>query len=165
MSSVAPLSEASNPSETRQRFVIPTWLREPLVHFAVLGGLLFAVDHYLFSKAGDPHTIVISPDVDKQAIDVFRQARGREPNADELFALRRVWLDNEVLFREGMALGLDRGDTSIRDRVIFKSLSMIETGLKLPPVDEATLRAWFESHRAKYDEPARFDFEEAVVVG
>jgi hypothetical protein len=76
-----------------------------------------------------------------------------------------VWLDNEVLYREGLALGLDRGDNSIRERVIFKSLSMIEAGLKLPPVDEATLRAWFESHRAKYDEPARFDFEEAVIVG
>src|SRR5213078_4228202 len=42
---------------------------------------------------------------------------------------------------------------------------MIEAGLKLPPVDEATLRTWFDAHRAKYDEPARFDFEEALVAG
>jgi len=159
------MSSVAIPSLARQRFVTPAWLREPLLHFAVLGGLLFGVDHFISSKAGDPHTIVIGADVDKQAIDVFRAARGREPNADELFALRRVWLDNEVLYREGLALGLDRGDNSIRERVIFKSLSMIEAGLKLPPVDETQLRAWFESHRAKYDEPARYDFEEAVIVG
>ncbi|HTU67522.1 MAG TPA: peptidylprolyl isomerase [Steroidobacteraceae bacterium] len=165
MSSAAPLSQASNPSPARQRFVIPSWFREPLLHFAVLGGLLFGVDHYLSSRAGDPHTIVIGADVDKQAVDVFRDARGRVPDADELYALRRVWLDNEVLYREGIALGLDRGDNTIRDRVIFKSLSMIEAGLKAPQVDEAKLRAWFESHRAKYDEPARYDFEEAIVVG
>jgi hypothetical protein len=140
-------------------------MREPLLHFAVLGGLLFGVDLALARRAGDPHTITIGADVDKQAIDVFRQARGREPNADELYALRRVWLDNEVLYREGLALGLDRGDTSIRERIIFKSLSMIEAGIKPPPIDEAALRAWFESHRAKYDEPARLDFEEAVVAG
>jgi hypothetical protein len=164
MSSVPHLLDA-NPTQTRQRFVIPSWLREPLLHFAVLGGLLFGVDHLLARRAGDPHTITIGAEVDKQAIDVFRQARGRAPNADELYALRRVWLDNEVLYREGLALGLDRGDTSIRERIIFKSLSMIEAGVKPPPIDAATLRAWFDSHRAKYDEPARFDFEEAVVVG
>jgi hypothetical protein len=140
-------------------------MREPLLHFAVLGGLLFGVDHALARRAGDPHTITIGADVDKQAIDVFRQARGRAPNAHEQYAFRRVWLDNEVLYREGLALGLDRGDNSIRERIIFKSLSMIEAGVKAPPIDEATLRTWFESHRSKYDEPARFDFEEAVVVG
>jgi hypothetical protein len=140
-------------------------MREPLLHFAVLGGLLFGVDHFIASKAGDPRTILIDNEVDRHAIDLFKQARGREPNATELYALRRVWLDNEVLYREGIALGLDRGDNAIRERVIFKSLSMIEAGLKLPPVDETKLRAWFEAHRAKYDQPVRFDFEEAVIVG
>jgi len=159
------MSSVAVPTLARQRFVLPSWLREPLLHFAVLGGVLFGVDHFISSKAGDPHEIVVGADVDKQAIDVFREARGREPNADELYALRRVWLDNEVLYREGIALGLDRGDNSIRERVIFKSLSMIEAGLKLPPVDETTLRAWFEAHRSKYDEPARYDFEEAVIAG
>src|SRR3954471_19388875 len=159
------MSSVALPSSTRQRFVIPSWLREPLLHFAVLGGVLFGADHFISSKAGDPHTIAIGADVDKNAIEVFRAARGRAPNADELYALRRGWLGHEVLYREGIALGLDRGDNSIRERIIFKSLSMIEAGLKLPQIDEAQLRAWFEAHRARYDEPARFDFEEAVVIG
>src|SRR3954471_3764028 len=159
------MSSVALPSSTRQRFVIPSWLREPLLHFAVLGGVLFGADHFISSKAGDPHTIAIGADVDKNATDVFRAARGRAPDAGELYALRRVWLDNEVLYREGLALGLDRGDNSIRERVIFKSLSMIEAGLKLPPIDEPQLRTWFEAHRARYDEPARYDFEEAVIVG
>src|SRR3954471_4391705 len=159
------MSSVALPSSTRQRFVIPSWLREPLLHFAVLGGVLFGADHFISSKAGDPHTIAIGADVDKNATEVFRAARGRAPTADELFALRRVWLDNEVLYREGLALGLDRGDNSIRERIIFKSLSMIEAGIKAPPIDEAKLRAWFEARRAKYDEPARYDFEEAIVTG
>ena len=42
---------------------------------------------------------------------------------------------------------------------------MVDAGLKLPPVDDTMLRDWFESNRAKYDEPARYDFQEAVLAG
>lgn len=148
-----------------RRFTAPAWLREPLLHFIVLGAVLFGADHLLASREDDPHTIVVDAEVDAHAIKVFKDARGRDPNKDELYALRRVWLDNEVLYREGIALGLDRGDTAIRERVIFKALSMVDAGVKLPAIDEAVLRTWFESHREKYDEPARYDFQEAVVVG
>jgi hypothetical protein len=150
---------------TLRRSPAPAWLREPLLHFIVLGAVLFGADHLLASRAGDPHTIVIGADVDAQAIKLFKDARGRDPNSDELYALRKVWLDNEVLYREGLALGLDRGDTAIRERVIFKALSMVDAGVKLPAIDESVLRTWFESHRQKYDEPARYDFEEAVITG
>jgi hypothetical protein len=141
------------------------WLHEPLLHFIVLGGLLFGVDHLLASRQDDPHTIVIDAAVDQQAQELFKASRGRTPNAQELDALRRVWLDNEVLYREGLALQVDKGDTAIRERVIFKALSVVDAGLKLPPFDDALLRQWFEARRAKYDEPARYDFQEAVLSG
>ena len=153
------------PAVSQKRFHWPGWLREPLLHFALLGGLLFAVDGLVASRADDPHTILIDARVDAEAVQVFRDARGRAPTDEELYALRRVWLDNEVLYREGVALGLDKGDKSIRERVIFKSLSVVDASLKRPPIDEAGLRAWFEKNRVKYDEPARFDFEEAVLAG
>ena len=152
---------AAAPAARRQS--LPNWLREPLLHFVVLGTLLFAVDHFLVSKADDPNTIVVGTEVTDEAKRLFRESRGREPSAEELQALSRRWLDNEVLYREGMALGVDRGDKMIRDRVIFKSLMVIETGLKLPPVDDKMLREWFEAQRSRYDEPARYDFQEAVL--
>lgn len=142
----------------------PAWLREPLLHFVVLGGLLFAVDHVLVGRSDDARVIVMDAAVDKEARDTFRAARGREPDAKELEALRQVWLSNEVLYREGLALQLDRGDPGIRERVIFKALSMVEANLKLAPPTEAELRRWFEARRDKYDEPARYDFQEAVLA-
>lgn len=60
---------------------------------------------------------------------------------------------------------LHKGDDTIRERLIFKALSVIDSNLKQPPADDATLRAWFEQHREKYNEPARFDFQEAVLAG
>ncbi|MBR0566855.1 peptidyl-prolyl cis-trans isomerase [Azoarcus sp. L1K30] len=138
------------------------WLSEPLVHFLLIGALLFAIDHFLISSGDTSSRIVVSAKVDELAQEAFRQARGHAPNAEELQALRQRWVDNEVLYREGLALQLDKGDTTIRDRVIFKTLSIIEAKVKLPEYDDGTLRAWFEKNRARYDEPARYDFLEAV---
>jgi hypothetical protein len=143
----------------------PKWLREPLLHFVILGGVLFAADHFLAARSDDPRVIVVDAEVDAHARQVFKEARGHEPSADELYALRSVWLDNEVLYREGLALQLDKGDPAIRDRVIFKQLSVIDAGTKLPPYDDNVLRAWFEKNRAKYDEPSRYDFQEAILAG
>jgi parvulin-like peptidyl-prolyl cis-trans isomerase-like protein len=143
----------------------PAWLREPLLHFVVLGGVLFAIDHLVVGKADDPHTIVVGPDVDRDARETFQAARGRAPNAEELDALHRVWLDNEVLYREGLALQVDKGDPAIRERVIFKALSIVDSNVHLPSADDKTLRAWFDAHRDKYDDPARYDFEEATLSG
>ena len=143
----------------------PHWLREPLLHFVIFGGLLFAGDHLLVSRADDPRTIIVGPDVDSEAIETFEAARGHKPNAEELAALHKVWLDNEVLYREGLALGVDKGDTAIRERVIFKALSVVDSNVKLPVADEQVLRKWFEAHREKYDEPERYDFDEAALAG
>ena len=154
-----PVAPARPPSAERR------WLREPLFHFIVLGGLLFALDHFLSKPTDDSHKIVVGADVDSEATETFKAARGRDPNPQELEALHRVWLDNEVLYREGLALQVDKGDPAIRERVIFKALSVVDSNVKLPPADDRLLRAWFEAHRDKYDEPARFDFEEAALSG
>lgn len=162
LSSDTPPDTPPSPALSSDR---PRWWREPLLHFLLLGAAVFGVDHLISGRGESPRTIVIDAAVDQEAIKVFRDARGKDPNTDELYALRRVWLDNEVLYREGLALQMDKGDKAIRDRVIFKALSMINAGLKLPPVDDSTLKAWFEKHRQKYDEPARYDFSEAVTSG
>lgn len=158
-----PAREAATPTPPRR--TLPAWLREPLLHFVLLGGALFAADHVLVSRADDPRLIVVGPEVDAQARTLFKGSRGREPDAKELAALRQVWLDNEVLYREGLALQMDRGDDAIRERVIFKALSMVDANVKPPPADDAKLREWFEQHRERYDEPARYDFQEAVLAG
>lgn len=143
----------------------PAWTREPLLHFLLVGALLFGLDHLLFTRADDPRTIVVDASVDQDAAALFQAARGRAPDAAEREALRRAWLDNEVLYREGLALGVDKGDSAIRERVIFKALSVVDANVKPAQPDEATLRAWFEKNRARYDEPERFDFQEAVLAG
>ncbi|HVZ73349.1 MAG TPA: peptidylprolyl isomerase [Polyangia bacterium] len=155
-----PLSPKTPPVSARW-----PWLREPLLHFIALGGILFGLDRLLITRADDPHLIVVSAEVDREAIETFKAARGHDPNAEELTALRQVWLDNEVLYREGLAMQVDKGDPAIRERVIFKALSVVDSNVKIPAISEADLQKWFEAHRDKYDEPGRFDFEEAALSG
>lgn len=145
-----------------------TWLqralREPLTHFIVLGALIFAADSLFLSVRGDPQEIVITKETYAEARGAFVAGMKREPTSAELKVLTDRWLDNEVLFREGLALGMDRGDQAMKDRVIFKVLTATQSGLALPKIDEEGLRKWFESRRDQYDLPARLSFEEAVLA-
>ena len=162
---VSPPVPAALPVGARRLSPSFAWLREPLLHFVVLGAVLFAVDHVVFTRSDDPRTIVVGAEADQEAQQVFVAARGRAPNAEEMTALRGLWLNNEVLYREGIAMQVDKGDKAIRDRVIFKALSVIDANVELPTADEATLRKYFEGHRERYDEPPRYDFQEAVLAG
>ena len=147
----------------RQR--VPQWLKEPLLHFVILGGVLFAADHVLYVRSGDPHTIVIAKAQSADERAMFKAARGREPNERELAAMHRVYINNEVLYREGLAMQVDKGDETLRERVIFKRLSILDANIRVPPIDETGLKTWFEKNRSKYDEPARYSFDEAALAG
>jgi len=136
-----------------------------LFHFILMGVVLFGLDALIFGQADDPNRIELDAQVDAEARQMFESARGRKPDARELRALRQVWLDNEVLYREGLALGLDKGDKSIRERVIFKALSMVDTNTRRPELDDKLIREWFEKNRSRYDIPQRFNFQEAVLSG
>lgn len=140
-------------------------LREPLLHFLVVGALLFGIDHVTARGRDNPQMIVIGPEVDRDARAIFRSSLGREPTPQEMTTLRERWIDNEVLYREGLALRVDQGDNAIRERVIFKSLNVMQANLALPKVDDAGLRTWYAKNRGNYEEPARFDFQEAVLIG
>ncbi|HEY5810856.1 MAG TPA: peptidylprolyl isomerase, partial [Povalibacter sp.] len=165
MSATFSPSDTGIPASVDRKRTLPGWLREPLLHFVVLGAVLFGVDQLLVSRTDDPRLIVVDAEVDNQAIELFKSSRDRAPNAEELYALRRVWLDNEVLYREGLAMELDKGDKAIRERVIFKALSVVDASTKLPAHDDVVLREYFERNRSKYDDPARYSFQEAVLAG
>jgi hypothetical protein len=144
--------------------ILQRFVREPLTHFVVLGALIFAADHWVLSERGDPQEIVITEKIYDGARAAFVGGMKREPSDAEMKVLTDRWVDNEVLYREGLALGMDRGDEAMKERVIFKVLTATQAGLAMPKIDEAGLRAWFETRRDRYDLPARFSFEEAVVA-
>lgn len=142
---------------------LQTALREPLLHFLILGAAIFGIDQWRNADSESASDIVVTAKIQQEAKAIFETGMKREPKPEELKVLLDRWVDNEILYREGLQLGLDRGDSGIRDRVIFKAMSVTQAGIVLPEVDEAGLKAWFESNRERYDTPARFDFLEAAL--
>lgn len=131
--------------------------REPLFHFFVLGLLLFLLDS-AFSTSTQ-YDRLISIDAAKRDLAVtFKASRGRPPSQSELESLTDTWLKNELLYREGLSLGLDRGDPLIRQRVIHKMRLLVMNNVVVAPPSEEELLKWFDDHRHKYDIPQRFDF-------
>jgi hypothetical protein len=138
------------------------FLREPLMHFLLLGALLF-VAHRLF--VADRHAerhVVVPRALAGELAGEFRARAGREPNPAELSAAIERWKRDEVAYREGLRLGLDKNDPVVRERVANK-LREVESKLAPREPTDAELDAWLIAHRDRYDTPSRFDFEHYFV--
>jgi len=134
-------------------------LREPLLHFAVLGAALFAAYGVLQPASSDATEIVVSAG-QLQAIEAqFRATRQRPPSETEMQALVENYVREEVMFREGVAIGLDRDDPVIRNRVKQKMEFVGEDTLALEPTD-ADLAAYLEANREQFEIPAALSFEQ-----
>lgn len=114
---------------------------EPLLHFLLLSLLIFALDTGVRAFQSDRPTIVVPLEVQADARKLFQVGSGREPDQAELQQLLDRWVQQEALYREGLTLGLDRGDRVIRDRVAEKALHLAEAGLGLPPEVDQSVRA------------------------
>jgi hypothetical protein len=93
-------------------------LREPLLHFLVLGAALFAL-HRAVVGPGDARAdeIVVTRGRAAALAQGFAQTWQRAPTPDELAGLGEDYVRDEVLYREAVALGLDRDDTVVRRRM------------------------------------------------
>ena len=139
-------------------------LREPLLHFLLGGALLFA----LYAVVADepmqaPGRIVVDEERIASLAATFERTWLRPPTADELDGLVRDFVDEEILYREGLALGLDRDDLVVRRRlrqkVEFLHLDLAE---REEPT-EGELAAYLADNRERFQEPARLSFRQLFV--
>ena len=141
------------------------FIEEPLLIFTAIAVLIFLGDYLISLTKNDPKAIVITPEIREDIKQIYINSLKREPTPVDMKILIDRWVDNEVLYREGLALGLDKGDSSIRERVIFKTLSVTQAEITLPKLNDNDLQKWFTAHEDQYDSPALINFEEAVVSG
>lgn len=95
-------------------------IRKPLLHFLLLGALLFAGRQWLTITIPDAQltTIRISAaDLDRLRRE-WRRETGRAPSTAELQASTQRFVDEALLLREALRLGLDRTDPVARERQI-----------------------------------------------
>lgn len=132
---------------------------EPLLHFAVLGAALFAAYGALAPAIPDDRRIVVTAGQVAALEAEFRASRQRLPEAHERQALLDNFVRDEVLYREGLALGLDRDDAVIRNRVKLRMEFMAEDTLTVEPTD-ADLAAYLAAHRDEFEIPGVVTFDQ-----
>ena len=133
--------------------------REPLVHFIILGALLFT-GHMLWQRhvsKADYTIIVTAEEMERQAI-IFAGENRRKPTDEDLKALLFSHVEEQALMREAERLGLGEDDTIIRRRLAQKMRFIIEDveAPDLPP--EAELKLWFEANIDKFIEAENYSF-------
>jgi len=138
-------------------------LREPLVHFLLIGALLF-ITYDLFNQdrgtSGD--RIVVDDGVVANIVQRYTTVWQRPPTAEELRGLIDSYIHEEVLYREGVAMGLQDDDIVVKRRVRQKlDVLAEESGRESPPTD-ADLQAYLDKHAADYALPTEMSFEQVM---
>jgi peptidyl-prolyl cis-trans isomerase C len=137
------------------------WLREPLIHFLLIGAALFAVYRYaqpVRSAAPSWRQIQLSLDELAQLAQVFQAQWRRDPTPEEFRRMVEQKVQSEVLYREALAMGLDQNDEIVKRRMAQKMQFLAEdvAAAREPNTDE--LKAWFAKNSEKFALPKRLGF-------
>jgi hypothetical protein len=136
--------------------LIRKFLREPLVHFIALGALVFLLFHFNANRDEAPDgKIVVTSGKIEQLVTGFTRTWHRPPTQQELDGLAEDYIREEVLYREALAMGLDKDDTIVRRRMRQKLEFLTEeAGAAALPTDQ-DLQSWLDQHPDKFRvEPA-----------
>jgi hypothetical protein len=139
-------------------------LSEPLLHFLVLGALLF-VGYGLTHRDDAPEAghIVVTQGKIASLRASFTRVRQRPPSPSELEGLLQDSIREEVLAREAIALGLDRDDTVIRRRLRQK-MEFVANDLAAPAEpSEAELEEFLAQHPDLFRVEPRFTFRQVFL--
>jgi hypothetical protein len=136
-------------------------LHEPLLHFLLIGAALFGI--YSLTQSGRPGTapskeIRLSLDEIAQLTLLYQSQWRRPPTPQELERMVENKVQQEILYREALAMGLDRGDEIVKRRMAQKMQFLAEdvAAAREPTADE--LRSWFEKNSARFAQPPRLSF-------
>ena len=130
-------------------------VREPLLHFAVIGAVLFGAYEVARPDGAERDRVV---DIDRHELARLQaqwEAQWRRPpTREELERLVDARVQEELLYREALAMGLDRGDAVVRRRLGQKLTIAWADLAALAVPDEAELAAYYEANGERYRSPA-----------
>jgi hypothetical protein len=139
-------------------------LREPLLHFVLLGVAIFAVYGFVTRHRTDkPGEIVVTQGALENIITGFTRTWQRPPTEEELRGQVRDYIREEAAYREALAMGLDRDDTIVRRRLRQK-LEFLSDDLatRVEPTD-AELQAFLRAHSDLFQSEPLFSFRQLYL--
>jgi hypothetical protein len=120
-------------------------LRDPLVHFLLIGAAIYAAYGLLdpAAEAEDAATITVSQGEIKSITEQWTRLWNRPPTEAELAGALRTHVRTRILYKEALSMGLDRNDQVIERRLAQK-IELLSRSLVVPePPSDEVLAAWY----------------------
>jgi len=138
---------------------------EPLVHFLLIGFALFVANAYLQRNGDDvesssPKQIQLTLDELRQLELVFEAQWRRQPTQQEFDSLIEDRIRQEILYREGLAMGLDKDDEIVKRRMAQKMQFVSEDVAAQYEPSTTELRNWFDANATTFALPGRIAFRQ-----
>jgi hypothetical protein len=136
------------------------FLREPLLHFLLIGGAIYLLYGAFAETAPEEtdKTIVVSAGEVEWMQTSWQKRWNRLPTPDELAGLIQQYIRETVLYREALTMGLNKHDQVIRRRLAQKLEFLAKDLVALTPPTDEELVAYFDAHQDRYQEPALYTF-------
>ncbi|MDR4505752.1 MAG: peptidylprolyl isomerase [Candidatus Scalindua sp.] len=135
------------------------WLKEPLLHFLIAGGMLFALYGWINRASVDkPRVVRISAKEMAWLKEMWSRQWHRPPDEQVLRGLVTDYLKERLLAAEAKELGLEENDTIVRRRLAQKMEFLIQDTARLAEPGENELRNLYNANRAQYQTPERITF-------
>ena len=137
-------------------------LKEPLVHFLIAGAAVFWL---LSGRAPDlgERRVVVNEAVVSGLVQRWTDNFRRPPSQDEIDGLIRDYVQDQVYYREALALGLDENDEVVVRRMRRKMEAMAVADAETQTPDDAALQAMIDKDPARYAEDPRTSFEQVYL--
>jgi peptidyl-prolyl cis-trans isomerase C len=163
----APPSGMARTSPARKWLPLPVsshvrrWLREPLLHFLVIGAALFAAYAALNRDPNDKkdqrRIVLTENDLSQMTIATLAQGHPA-PTMEQMRRLLEAKIREEVLYREALGMGLDKDDIIVKRRMLQKMDFLAEDLSDLREPSREELQAWFKSNAQRFAYPPRISF-------
>lgn len=140
-------------------------LKEPVVHFLILGLLIYG--GYAWLHAGEDRdegdVIHVGAGEIEWMRTSFSKRWRRQPTETEIDGMVQDYVRETALYREALAMGLDEDDTIVRRRLAQKLEFLVQDLAETNAPTEEDILAYFDGHRARYRRPERVTFVHVFV--
>jgi len=141
------------------------FLKEPLVHFLVLGALIFGY-YYLFNSDSESENAIVVDDAEYDyLLSLWKNQWKREPNEQDIKAFLDQYLQREVFYKEALSLGLDHNDIIVKRRLAQKMEAVSnDLNAMLKPPTDADLKAFYNANDSLFLFPPSYSFRQVLFT-
>ncbi len=138
-------------------------IKEPLIHFLVLGALIFAAYGWIKRDQRSVDEIVVTRGQQEHLVNMFSRTWQRPPTPQEYQGLLRDFIREEIAYRQAVAMGLNEGDTIIRRRMRQKLELLTDEIVSFAEPADAELQQYLIEHPEPFRLEPNLDLRQVYI--